>query len=426
LNPRKPILLMLALGLTVIAALSFVPHTFVGRLPEESTVVAGSFVSSKAVSDIAAKRAGGTAIFDAATWYVARGEQPETHGVLIESFDGNRVFASHNADMTFNPASLIKLSTSLVALKKLGAQYRFKTRVFAEGDVDKTGVLRGRLYVSGNDPTFGDASAAMIGKALHERGIKKISDGISVSTDFSFNFSESPQDSGARLGKVLKLGNARIGVEDAPANSEPLLVLESYSLRDILLYMNARSSNFIAEHIGAVVGGPNAVQQFLINDLKLSADQVTIERASGREHNRLTPRGLLTIVRALVDETKRQGLEPEDIMAVASDDRGTLRRRMAGTGLEGAVIGKTGTLTQEVDGGMASLAGLVYTKDAGTIVFVILDQGNKIADNRQMEDQLLTEVVTSQAMPRATAASPTPRQLLPLSELRLNTDNNGE
>jgi len=298
--------------------------------------------------------------------------------------------------------------------------------VVAEGDVDKTGVLRGRLYVSGNDPTFGDASAAMIGKALHERGIKKISDGISVSTDFSFNFSESPQDSGARLGKVLKLGNARIGVEDAPANSEPLLVLESYSLRDILLYMNARSSNFIAEHIGAVVGGPNAVQQFLINDLKLSADQVTIERASGREHNRLTPRGLLTIVRALVDETKRQGLEPEDIMAVASDDRGTLRRRMAGTGLEGAVIGKTGTLTQEVDGGMASLAGLVYTKDAGTIVFVILDQGNKIADNRQMEDQLLTEVVTSQAMPRATAASPTPRQLLPLSELRLNTDNNGE
>lgn len=417
---------MLALGLTVIAALSFVPHAFVGRVHEASTVVAGSFVSSEAISNAAVKRNGGAPLFDAATWYVARGEQPETHGVLIESFDGNRVFASHNADMTFNPASLIKLSTSLVALKKLGAQYRFKTRVFAEGDVDKTGALRGRLYVSGNDPTFGDAGAAMIGKALHERGVKRISDGISVSPKFSFNFSESPQDSGARLGRVLKLSNARIDVEDAPANVSPLLVLESYSLRDILLYMNAHSNNFVAERVGALVGGTNALQQFLVNDLKLPADQVNIERASGREHNRLTPRGLLTIVRALVDEIKRQGLEPEDIMPVASDDRGTLRRRMAGTGLEGAVIGKTGTLTQEVDGGMASLAGLVYTKDAGTIVFVILDQGNKIADNRQMEDQLLTEVVTSQAMPRTAVTSPTPRQLLPSSELRLNTENTDE
>jgi len=426
LNSRKPIFVLLTLGLALIAALSFVPQTFVGRLQSESSsLVAGSIISSEAVTDIAAKRSAGLPIFDAATWYVARGEQPETHGVLIESFDKSRVFASHNADMAFNPASLIKLSTSLVALKKLGAEYRFKTRVFAAGDVDKTGVLRGRLYVNGNDPTFGDAGAAMIAKALRERGVKRINDGISVSTDFCFNFSESPQDSGARLSKALRLSNAQVEVEDAPAGSETLLTVESYPLRDILLYMNARSSNFIAEHLGALVGGASGVQQFLVDELKLPADEVTIERTSGREHNRMTPRGLLMVVRALVDEAKRQGLQPEDILAVASDDKGTLRRRMAGTSLEGAVVGKTGTLTQEVDGGMASLAGIVYTKDAGTIVFAILDQGNKIADNRQMEDQLLTEVVTSQAMPRV-VASPTPRQFLPPSELRLGGEHNGE
>ncbi len=429
LNPRKPIFALLALGIALIAALSFVPHAFVERLRSESpTVVAGSVVSSKAVTDAAAKRISGAPLFDAAAWYVARGEQPETHGVLIESFDGNKIFASHNAEMAFNPASLIKLSTSLVALKKLGAEYRFKTRVFAAGEVDKTGILRGRLYVSGNDPTFGDAGAAMIAKALRERGVKRISEGISVSPDFCFNFSELPQESGARLGKALRLGNlgnARIEVEDAPAGNEPLLTLESYPLRDVLLYMNARSSNFIAEHIGALVGGASGVQQYLVDELKLSVGDVTIERTSGREHNRMTPRGLLTVMRALVDEAKRQGLQPEDILAVASDDRGTLRRRLSGTSLEGAVVGKTGTLTQEVDGGMASLAGIVYTQDAGTIVFAILDQGNKIADNRQMEDQLLTEVVTSQAMPRV-VASPTPRQFLPPSELRLEGENNGE
>ncbi len=427
MNSRKPIYALLSLGIALIAALSFVPHTFVGQLHSEpQTVIGGSMVSSEAVSGAVLKRSVGAPLFDAAAWYVARGERPETHGVLIESFDGNKVFASHNAEMAFNPASLIKLSTSLVALKKLGAEYRFKTRVFATGEVDKTGILRGRLYVNGNDPTFGDAGAAMIAKALRERGIKRISDGISVSPDFCFNFSESPLDSGARLGKALRLGNAPVGIEDAPAaGNESLLTVESYPLRDILLYMNARSSNFIAEHLGALVGGASGVQQFLINELKLPASDVTIERTSGREHNRMTPHGLLTVVRALVDEAKRQGLQPEDILAVASDDKGTLRRRLSGTSLEGAVVGKTGTLTQEVDGGMASLAGIVYTQDAGTIVFAILDQGNRIADNRQMEDQLLTEVVTSQAMPRV-VASPTPRQFLPPSELRLEGANNSE
>ena len=140
---------------------------------------------------------------------------------------------------------------------------------------------------------------------------------------------------------------------------------------------------------------------------------------SGREHNRLTPRGLLVVIRALVEEAARQKLEPEAIMPVASDDSGTLRRRLAGTGLEGAVVGKTGTLTAEVDGGMASLAGIVYTKDAGQVVFVILDQGNHIWEHRQLEDQLLAEVVNSLALPRA-IASPTPRQLLSASALRIS------
>jgi D-alanyl-D-alanine carboxypeptidase/D-alanyl-D-alanine-endopeptidase (penicillin-binding protein 4) len=126
----------------------------------------------------------------------------------------------------------------------------------------------------------------------------------------------------------------------------------------------------------------------------------------------MTPRELLIVLRALVDEAKRQGLEPSDIMPVASDDSGTLRRRLAGTGLEGAVVAKTGTLTAEVDGGMASLAGIVYTQDQGPILFAILDQGNRIWDNRQLEDQLLTEVVTANATPQVIAA-PTPRRLLP-------------
>lgn len=414
-NRRQPVYVLIVAGIVAIATLCLVPYSLTFSSKPEPSIPA--FVSAQLSDGSATRRATGNPAFDVATWYATNGEEPETHGVLIETFDQSRLLASHNADQVFNPASLIKLSTSLLALKKLGANYQFQTRVFADGKVDSSGTLRGRLLILGNDPTFGDAGANLIAGELRERGIKSVSDGILVSPDFSFNFSDSAEESASRLAKSLRLGNAPTGVTTGPTGNQ-LFKLNSYQLRDVLLYMNARSSNFIAERIGALIGGPSGVQQFLITELKLPAEQVTIARVSGRERNRMTPRGLLTVIRALVEEAKRQGLEPEAIMPVASDDSGTLRRRLAGTGLEGAVVGKTGTLTAEVDGGMASLAGIVYTQDAGMVVFAILDQGNRIWDNRQMEDQLLAEVIKAQATPRV-IASPTPRQLLPSSSLRI-------
>ncbi|MDT4953163.1 MAG: hypothetical protein QOJ02_1301 [Acidobacteriota bacterium] len=392
---------MIACGLAVIVVLTLIPHFIKAR-----TNIEIAFALPPSADEADAKPADIKPSVDAASWYAARGETPETHGVLIESLDGKRVFASLNADMTFNPASLLKLSTSLVALKKLGASYHFQTRVFTDGKTDS----KATLYVQGSDPTFGDAGAALIGKALHEHGIEHLGE-VVVSPEFCFNFTNSPEESATRLVKALKLGNPKttIGTE---TGSELLTIVNSNPLSDVLLYMNARSSNFIAEKIGALIGGANGVQQFLVEELKLHPDQVTIETVSGREHNRLTPRDLLTVIRALIEEAKRQGLEPADIMPVASDDAGTLRRRLAGTGLEGAVVAKTGTLTSEVDGGMASLAGIVYTQDEGIILFAIMDQGNRIWDNRQLEDQLLAEVVTTQATPQV-IAGPTPRRLLP-------------
>jgi D-alanyl-D-alanine carboxypeptidase/D-alanyl-D-alanine-endopeptidase (penicillin-binding protein 4) len=406
-------------GILIVLALSLAPYSL-GWVKEWKAVVSQAFVPAEATKDEARAQPESGPLFDAAVWYTSRGEAPETHGVLIESLDGERIFASHNADEVFNPASLIKLSTTLVALKKLGADYRFQTRVLVDGTVDRAGNLQGQLLIAGNDPTFGDVGANLIANELRARGIKRLAGELLVSQDFSFNFSESPDKSAAYLAKAMRLGNPKTGVAENPAG-QPLLTLNSYPLRDVLLYMNARSSNFIAERVGWMVGGPKAVQQFLIDELKLPAEQVLIARTSGREHNRMTPRGLLTVIRSLMEEAKRQGLETTDILPIASDDSGTLRRRFAGTSLEGAVVGKTGTLTSEVDGGMASIAGIVYTEDKGPAIFAILDQGNRIGDNRQMEDQLLAEVFNMTAKPRA-VGSPTPRPLLPSASLQIQAE----
>lgn len=416
-KPRRHIAVMLALGMVVIAALALLPYSFTLSREQRRQSQAAAAVSAVASDQSASKKGSTEPVFDVAVWYATHGEEPETHGVLVESLNRERLFASHNADEIFNPASLIKLSTSLVALKKFGADYSFRTQVYMDGQVDEHGTLRGMLFFIGNDPTFGDVAASMIARELDARGIRKVQGGVMVSPDFCFNFSESSEESAVRLGKALHLGDVTTGVVAGPTGNR-LFTFASYPLRDVLLYMNARSSNFIAERVGALLGGAGAVQQFLVDELKLPASEVTIERVSGREHNRMTPRGLLTVIRALVEEAARQGLKPEDIMPVASDDTGTLRRRLAGTGLEGAVVGKTGTLTHDVDGGMASLAGIVYTQDKGMIVFAILDQGNRIWDNRQMEDQLLAEIINSQAAPQG-IASASRRQLLPSSKLHI-------
>jgi D-alanyl-D-alanine carboxypeptidase/D-alanyl-D-alanine-endopeptidase (penicillin-binding protein 4) len=412
LNRRQPIIWMIAAGLVVIAVLTYIPHLIKARVIFQT--VAALVASADTAERESSHSTGSAPGFDTAAWYLARNEAPETHGVLIETLDGKRTFASLNADVTFNPASLVKLATSLLALKKLGADYRFQTRVLVEGQIDGKGALPGKLYVQGDDPTFGDAGANLIGQELRARGIKHLSE-VVVSPEFCFNFSNSAEESAERLVKALKLGNPKTIIA-RDAGGQLLLTVGSNPLSEILLYMNARSSNFMADRIGPLIGGAAGVRQFLIDELKMTADYLTIATVSGREQNRMTPRDVLTVLRALIEEAKRHNLEPADIMPVASDDAGTLRRRFAGTGLEGAVVAKTGTLTAEVDGGMASLAGIVYTQEQGPVLFAILDQGNRIWDNRQLEDHLLAEVIKAHATPQV-ITGPTPRRLLPATNI---------
>jgi D-alanyl-D-alanine carboxypeptidase/D-alanyl-D-alanine-endopeptidase (penicillin-binding protein 4) len=422
LNPRKPIIAMLVVGIAIVAGLTFVPYSMVERARDAVSAVITQ--PPQVAAPVLPAPTPTPPAFDAEAWYVGRGEEPGRHGVLIETFDGTRVLAAHNPDAAFNPASLIKLATTLVALRQLGAGYRFETRVYTEGEVGDDGTLRGKVTVAGGDPTFGDISAALIAKELRARGIKRITDELAVTPEFCFNYSESPVESAERMSRVMQMKEKQrtLAETQPPSHVKPLFVLRSYPLRNVLLYMNAHSSNFVAERVGALVGGPEGIKRFLVEELKLPASQVEIARASGREHNRMTARGLLTVLRALESEATKQGLKLDDLMPVVSDDAGTLRRRLIGSPLEGAAVGKTGTLTAEVDGGMASLAGVVYTESSGMIAFVILDQGNQIAENRQLEDELLSEVVVNNAVPRPIATPDKPRPLLPADTLTITSE----
>jgi len=418
LNSRKPIIALLAVGIAVVLALAFTPYALVHRARQ--AVAAVIRVEEHPALEEIASHAPAPPTFDTEGWYAGRGEDPSRHGVFVQSLDGRQTFADHNADVPFNPASLVKLATSLVVLRKLGKDFRFETRVYVEGEPDKSGALKGRLVVAGGDPTFGDVSGVLIAKKLEERGIRSVPEELAVSPDFTFNFSGKPEESAERLSKVMKMTPKTHGVVASPPGP-PAFVVHSYPLSEILLYMNAHSSNFVAERLGAMVGGPAGVRDFLVNEVKLPANQVMLSTTSGLEVNRLTARGLVSIIRALDAETRRQGLKIDDIMAVASDDYGTLRKRMVGTPLEGAVVGKTGTLVHD-DGGMASLGGVIYTQRSGKVCFVVLSQGSNVAERRSMTDQLLVEVVFSKDLPAHIPRPDQPRRMLARDDLEITEE----
>ena len=74
-------------------------------------------------------------------------------GAKFYSLDRQQVIYSRNSDSLFTPASNMKMFTSAMALKKVGPDYRFHTRLYALGKIKGT-VLKGDLYIKG----FGDPS----------------------------------------------------------------------------------------------------------------------------------------------------------------------------------------------------------------------------------------------------------------------------
>ncbi|HKG15913.1 MAG TPA: D-alanyl-D-alanine carboxypeptidase, partial [Pyrinomonadaceae bacterium] len=269
MNPRKPIYAMLLIGVAIILALTFTPYALIKRARQAVAAYAHLISESPAAVAVSTPTPTPAPAFDVVRWYTDRGDDPARHGVLVEPCSGGgAALAEDNPDVGFNPASLVKLSTSLAALRKLGKDYRFETKLYLDGTVDKTGTLRGRLVVAGFDPTFGDFNATLISKKLAERGVKKFSEEMVVTPDFTFNFSGKPEESAERLAKALKLTPKTYTVGDAP-QGEAALAVQSYPLSDILLYMNAHSSNFVAERLGAMLGGPEGVRMFLVNEVKL-------------------------------------------------------------------------------------------------------------------------------------------------------------
>jgi D-alanyl-D-alanine carboxypeptidase/D-alanyl-D-alanine-endopeptidase (penicillin-binding protein 4) len=333
---------------------------------------------------------------------LSRWQRLEDQGVLIESLDGNQTFADLNADTAFNPASVMKLATSLVALEKFSPSHRYRTNFYADGTVDKTThTLVGDLVVEGGlNPMFSRLDGEQVAAALIKLGVAKVTGKLRIAGGFYFfargyKSNLSRETSQVKLYETFRRAGLKIDGGMAFGERAGTILMAHYSdiLANLLLYQNAHSSNAIAEVIGESLGGAEAIQSFLTEKLGLQATEVYVGHPSGLEFNRLTPRASLKILRALIDLLNQHSLKPDSILAVAGVDKGTLGGRFAKDDLRGAILAKTGTLFT-FDRGVSTLVGIAYTKARGTLLFAIFNSDGRVHAYRNLQDNLLEETIT--------------------------------
>jgi D-alanyl-D-alanine carboxypeptidase/D-alanyl-D-alanine-endopeptidase (penicillin-binding protein 4) len=323
-------------------------------------------------------------------------------GILVETLNGSKILAELNANVPFNPASVMKLATSFLALCELGPDYRFRTSAYSETKVNSaTKSLAGNLFlVSDGDPVLRQTDAQALARALGRGGLRTVEGNLVVVGPLTLEENGTTQRAAEQLRRFLLRCGVRIRgkIEWTPLGSmdteSKVLLLSHFSpkLQDILWIQNAHSVNEIADRLGNVLGGPEALQRFLMGVTQGGPDEIYVSRPSGLEHNRITARATVNLLRQLYIWLSDHHMRMQDIMPVAGIDEGTLAWRFRDSDYRGAILGKTGTNPSK-DGGVSSLAGIAYTRDHGPVIYAILNSHGRINTYRRWQEAFLKNLI---------------------------------
>ncbi len=347
---------------------------------------------------------------------------PGYSGVLVETFDGKTVRDNYS-NYAFNPASNVKILTTFAVLKTLGPNFRFPTNVYTDGNVDNAGNLIGNLYITGRDPSFNFEHAVEIAEALNKAGVRTVQGDMIVTDRFVMNFTESTERSAQSLFATIDAGKRSAAatrswqtflaasgkynqissnpsvtftgglyVDVMPSNARMLFSHESAPLKEIVKVTMAYSNNFLAERLGDYVGGAFSVASICQQNAGIPPAELTLQTSSGLGINRVTPRAMMKVLRALnkLLETQKPAMNFGDIMPIAGMDVGTLQNRFTDGFSRGSVVGKTGTLGN-TDGGVSALSGMMNTRQ-GKFFFVIFNQRGSVNKFRSFQNSYVAGI----------------------------------
>jgi len=104
--------------------------------------------------------------------------------IVVQQTQARQPVISHNAKQAVNPASTMKLLTTLVGLETLGPAYRWKTEAYLDGKLEN-GVLHGNLVFKGyGDPKLTVEQFWMWLHELRQRGLREIRGDVVLDRSF--------------------------------------------------------------------------------------------------------------------------------------------------------------------------------------------------------------------------------------------------
>jgi len=97
-------------------------------------------------------------------------------GVFVMSLNDGRVIHSRNGDRLFTPASNMKIFTTGVALDLLGSDYRWRTSVYGQKQVESNGTLEGDLILYGRGAPDLDSKRGLpaLADQIYQRGVRHV------------------------------------------------------------------------------------------------------------------------------------------------------------------------------------------------------------------------------------------------------------
>jgi D-alanyl-D-alanine carboxypeptidase/D-alanyl-D-alanine-endopeptidase (penicillin-binding protein 4) len=345
-------------------------------------------------------------------------------------------------------ASNMKIFTTATALARFGPEATIATKVLADGEIDRQGVLHGDLYLQGaGDPALGTPAfynrflgglgtdlyglkrqiraagvTAVTGRLYADDDIfdrrRGVADsgyatspyigplsGLSLNSGYSTadagSFAADParvaasklvgslRSSGIQIRRSVSLGNAD------EEGSETIAVVQSPTIDALANNTAVYSNNFFAEMLIKLLGaefgtaGTTAAGAAVVEEF--ARDRGTSVRAvdgSGLTRgNRASPLQVVRLLQAM--RLTPVGDEFVSDLALSSRE-GTVANRMDGTAAEARCRVKTGTLT-----GVSALSGYCFNASGREIVFSILMAGVRNLDSAHYEQDRIAAAIAS-------------------------------
>ena len=357
---------------------------------------------------------------------------PRRTGALVLDLESGRVLFQRNASLSLAPASAEKLPIAFAALRVLGPRYRLRTEV--QGFGERVGpVWRGSLFLVGyGDPTLRRADLEALAVKVRRSGIRRVT-GAVVGDERHFDSrrgvrgwkpwflgnesrplsaltltdvpAPTANGSAAAAAAAFTAALERRGVgvvrlprtARAPAGVLPVAVDYSQALSRIVVAMNRKSDNFLAEmllkELGAAIVGSGtsvagaAVVRSVLRDAGVPSAGVRIVDGSGLSLlDRTTAGALVALLQAADDDPSIRAAFLASLPV--SGVSGTLRDRLRQPVTRGKVLAKTGTTS-----GASALAGYVN----GRYAFAIVQNGSPVSywSARTAQDRFVTVLARS-------------------------------